>query len=215
MCRFEYRFSFALTLVGVLLNGQSLACEPPVGFVDSPHPDIAPLAELLSHTEQIDIARGLSVALQAASRPLKDQIRQSSDLPGVGGSVMLTNGHFGGVGSRRLNCLTDGSTVVEEVLHSDGRRFSYVVWNYTSTKLRAISYGVGEFVYTPTAPDKTHVTWTYRFALNTDRMPGRLGTFGKFLFRKFFLERDYSEMMRSVLESNRLTAEAMPPETRP
>ena len=52
MRTFEYRFHFALTLVGVLLAGQSLACEPPPGFVNPPRPEIAPLDELLGHTEQ-------------------------------------------------------------------------------------------------------------------------------------------------------------------
>lgn len=209
MCKYKYRFRFALTLIAVLICEQSLACRPPAGFVDSPRPKIAPLEELVSHTEQIDIARAFAVVRQAAGRPLKDQIQQSSELPGISGSFMLTDGDFGGVGSRRLNCLTDGSTLVEEVLHRDEQRFLYVVWNYTSTKARPISYGVGEFIYTPVAPDKTHVKWTYRFALNKERMPGRLGSLGQFLFRKFFLERGYAAMMRGVLESTRATAEAM------
>lgn len=211
---FLYRFRLVLTLVGVLLNSQSLACEPPAGFVDSPHPDIAPLAELMSHTEEIDIARGLSAVTQAGNRPLQQGIRPTRDLPGVTGTYRLTNEGFGSVGSRRLVCLTDGSTVVEEVLHSeqhsDGRRFRYVVWNYTSAKFHAVNYAVGEFVHTQTAPDRTHVTWTYRFALKTDRMPGRLGTFGKFLFRKFFLEREFADWMRTLLESGRSNAEATP-----
>jgi hypothetical protein len=85
----ECRFHFALTLAGLLLGGQSLACEPPVGFVNPPRPDIAPLEELLGHTEQIDIARSLAVVMRAgANRPLSEGIRPTRDLPGVSGTLI-------------------------------------------------------------------------------------------------------------------------------
>ena len=42
MRTFEYRFHFAMTL-GLLLSGQSQACEPPPGFVNPTRPEIAPL----------------------------------------------------------------------------------------------------------------------------------------------------------------------------
>ena len=206
MRTFEYRFHFALTLVGVLLGGQSLACEPPVGFHNPPRPDIAPLEELLAHTEQIDIARSLAVVAQAGNRPLSEGIRPTRDLPGVSGTFNLTSGGFGSVGARRLVCLTDGSIAVEEVLHSevhsDRRQFRYVVWNYTSPKFRDVRYAVGEFVHTQPAPDKTHVNWTYRFALKEGRDPG--------LFRKSFLDGAFAEWMRSLLERGRSNAEAVP-----
>jgi hypothetical protein len=205
MRTFGYRFHFTLTLVGLLLGGQSLACEPPVGFVNPPRPDIAPLEELLSHTEQMDIARSLA-AMQGGSRPLSEGIRPTRDLPGVSGTFNLTSGGFGTVGARRLVCLTDGSIAVEEVLqsevHGESRRFRYVVWNYTNPKFRDVSYAVGEFIHTQPAPDKTHVDWTYRFALKKDRDPG--------LFRKSFLDTVFAEWMRSVLERGRSNAEAAP-----
>ena len=205
MHKSENRFHFALTLVGMLLSGQSLACEPPAGFVNPPRPDIAPLEKLVSHTEQMDIARGLAIVMRAANRPLQEVIRPTKELPGVTGTFNL-EGRFGTPGSRRFVCLTDGSTVVEEVLFSevnpDNRRFRYAVWNYTSSKFRDVSYAVGEFVYTQPAPDKTHVNWTYRFALEKGRDPG--------LFRKSFLESAFAEWMRSVLDLKRSTAEAAP-----
>ena len=43
MRTFKYRFHIAPALAGLLLGGPSLACEPPVGFVNPPRPDIAPL----------------------------------------------------------------------------------------------------------------------------------------------------------------------------
>ena len=206
MRTFENRFHLPLTLVGLLLSGQSLACEPPAGFVNPPRPDIAPLEELLGHTEEMDIARSLAVVMQGANRPLSEVIRPTRDLPGVSGTFNLTSGRFGTVGARRLVCLTDGSVAVEEVLHSEvhseSRRFRYVVWNYTSPKFRDVNYAVGEFIRKQPAPDKTHVNWTYRFALKEGRDPG--------LFRKSFLDTVFAEWMRSVLERERATAEAAP-----
>jgi hypothetical protein len=208
MRKFGYRCCTALAIVGVLLHGESVACEPPAGFVNPPRPALAPLEELVSHTEQMDIARGLAVVMQAASRPLQEIIRPTKELPGVRGTFDL-KGPFGTPGSRRLVCLTDGSLAVEEVLDSevnpDNRRFRYVVWNYTSRTFRAVDYAVGEFIYTQPASDKTHVNWTYRFALKNER-----GIIDESRFRKSFLERHFAEWMRSVLELKRSTAEAAP-----
>jgi hypothetical protein len=205
MRTFEHKGHFAPTLIGLLLSGQSLACQPSVGFVNPPRPDIAPLEELLSHTEQIDIARSLAVVMQAgANRPLREGIRPTRDLPGVSGVFNLTSGGFGTVGARRLLCLTDGSIAVEEVLdrevHNESQRFRYVVWNYTSPKFRDVRYAVGEFIHTQPASGKTHINWTYRFALKEGRDPG--------LFRKSFLDSIFAEWMRSLLERGRSNAEA-------
>jgi hypothetical protein len=207
--RLQYRFRFALALVGILLWGQSPACEPPPGFVNPPLPDIAPLDGLLSHTEEIDIARPLAVVVQAGNRPLQEGIRPTANRPGVSGTFRLTKEAYGGVGSRRLVCLDDGSMAVEEVLHSethsDNRRFRYVVWNYTSERFRVVDYAVAEFVHTQPAPDRTHINWTYRFALKSG-----LSAEERSRFRETFLERDQAEWMRSMLERGRSRAEAMP-----
>jgi hypothetical protein len=213
MHKFQYRFRFALTLAGMLLAGQGKACEPPAGFVNPPRPDIAPLEELLSHTEQVEIARPLSAAAQSANRPLQEAILPTKDLPGVSGTFRLSSGPYGSVGARRLVCLTDGSIAVEEVLHTesngDSSRFRYVVWNYTNQKFRDVSYAVGEIVRTQPAPDKTLVDWTYRFALKSDQEPGQPDDQARSRFRKSFLERDFAEWMRSQLERGRSRAEAM------
>jgi hypothetical protein len=74
-----------------------------------------------------------------------------------------------------------------------------------AASLRAVSYAVGEFVHTQTAPDRTHVNWTYRFALKSG-----LSTEEKSRFRETFLERDHAEWMRSLLERGRSRAETMP-----
>jgi hypothetical protein len=206
MRTFQYQFYVALTLAAVLLHGQSLACEPPVGFVNPSRPDIAPLDELLARTEEMVIARSLADLAKVPSRPLSEGIRPTKDLPGVSGTFNLTTKGYGTPGARRLVCLTDGNMSVEEVLHTetngDSQRFRYVVWSYTSPKFRDVSYAVGEFIRTQPEPGKTHVNWTYRFALKEGRDPA--------LFRKSFLDSIFAEWMRSVMENGRAHAESAP-----
>jgi hypothetical protein len=202
----ENRFHLALTL-GLLLSGQSLACEPPAGFVNPPRPEVAPLEELLSHTETKEIAQPLAAVMQAANRPLR--IDATKDMAGVTGTFRLSNGPYGTVGARRLVCKTDGTISVEEVLltesNSEGSRFRYVVWNYTGPKYRDVDYAVGEFVRTQPAPDKTLVSWTYRFALKSG-----LSSEERSRFQKVFLERELSEWMRTQLDRPTSSAETKP-----
>jgi hypothetical protein len=197
MRKFEYRFHLALALAGPWFAGQSQACEPPPGFVNPPRPDIAPLEDLLSHTEVKEIPQPLAAVMQAASRTLR--IDATKDLPGVSGTFRLSNGPYGSVGARRFVCKTDGSTSVEEVLltesNAESSRFRYVVWNYTSPKFRDVQYAVGEFVRTQPAPNRTHVNWTYRFALKSG-----LSAEEKSRFQKIFLKREFSEWMRTQLD---------------
>jgi hypothetical protein len=195
----KYRFHVALTLVGALLAAQSMAaCQPPVGFVNQPRPDIAPLEGLLSHTEGKKVSQPLAEVMKGAARPLEEAIRPTKDLPGVSGTFRLSNGPYGTVGARRLVCLTDGSTAVEEVLltesNGDSNRFRYVVWAYTGPKFRDVAYAVGEFVRTQPTPQTTQVDWTYRFALKNG-----LSAENKSRFEKIFLEQEFALWMRSVL----------------
>jgi hypothetical protein len=196
MRTFEYRFPIALTL-GMSLAGLSQACEPPAGFVNPPRPEIAPLEQLLSHTETKDIPQSLAAATQATNRPLR--IDATKDLAGVTGTFRLSDGPYGTVGARRLVCKTDGTIAVEEVLltesDADSRRFRYVVWNYTSPKFRDVEYAIGEFVRTQTAPEKTRINWTYRFALKSG-----LSSEERARFQKVFLEQQFSLWMRTQLD---------------
>ena len=193
----EYRFHLAPALVGMLLGGPGLACEPPPGFVNPPRPDIAPLDELLSHTELKEIPLPLADVMKAANRPLR--IDATKDMAGVTGTFRLSDGPYGTVGARRLVCKTDGSIAVEEVLltesNAEGSRFRYVVWNQTSEKFRDVAYAVGEFVRTQPAPDRTLVNWTYRFALKRG-----LSSEEKARFQKIFLERELSAWMRTQMD---------------
>jgi hypothetical protein len=194
MRKIQYR-SLLPPLAAALLPVRSLACEPPAGFVNPPRPDIAPLEQLVAHTEQKIVARSMAEVMKGAARPLEEAIRPTRDLPGVSGTFRLSDGPYGSVGARRLVCLTDGNVAVEEVLLTEStagiNRFRYVVWNYTHPKFADVRYAVGEFVRTQPEPDKTVVNWTYRFSLEEGRDPEQ--------FRKSFLETTFAEWMRNVL----------------
>jgi hypothetical protein len=187
------------------------ACAPPHGFRDTPHPVIAPMEQLVSHTEVILIDRPFSAVSNAMNKPLNQALRGSNSLPGVSGDFMLTKGQFGAPGSRHIVCLTDGGSVEEEALEheqtADSGHFRYIVWNYQTPKARPILYGVGEFHTLQIDGSHTRVTWTYSFRLRGDTFPGSLGALGRLLFRVGFLDRDYAAMMRGVLNGYKATAE--------
>jgi hypothetical protein len=207
-------FTWAVVLfciTGDTLGAATVACAPPPGFRDSPHPAIAPAEQLVAHTEEIRISRPLSAVSDAMNKPLNQVLRGSNSLPGVSGDFMLTKGRFGVAGSRHIVCLTDGGSVEEEALEREqdasSSRFRYIVWNYQTPKARPIAYGVGEFRSFATDGSLTRVTWTYSFKLKEDVFPGNLGALGRFLFRVGFLDRDYAAMMRGVLNGYKATAE--------
>jgi hypothetical protein len=180
-------------------------CLPPTGFSNGPHPVIAGPDQLVAHTEEITVARPLAQMLDNKVE-LKDAIHKAGSLPGVVGVFPLGTIPFPRPGSRHIVCLSDGSTLLEQSLEEDRTstfyRFRYMVWNYTSPKARPIEYGIGEFRDTQIDSDHTHIVWTYSFRLKTNTFPGYLGSFGRYLFRVTFLERDYAAMMRATLHAN-------------
>jgi len=200
-------------LVAILLSASASAqtCTPPPNFVDTPHPAIVPVQQLVTHTEEITIARPLIVVLNAVDKPLKDTFKKTDALPTVSGEYQLTQTAFGTPGSRRLTCLSDGSTLEEEVLQSDrdmrSHRFRYIVWNYTTRKARPIEYGIGDFYYSQLDAGSTHITWIYSFKLKEHTFPGNFGSLGRWLFRRYFLEREYADLMRGVLNGYKTDAE--------
>jgi hypothetical protein len=204
---------FAVVIsTGVYVRSSMATCVRPPGFTDTPHPAVAPVDRLVSHSEEIIINRPLAVAVSAADQPLQDALHHPNSLPGVAGDLSLTGGEFGTPGSRRLVCLSDGSTLEEQALEreqdSHSYRFRYVVWNYTTVKARPIVYGVGEFLYSGLSEKSTRVHWTYSFELNRRRFPGYLGSLGDFLFRVGFLDRQYAELMRGTLKGLKTDAES-------
>jgi len=192
------RFHIALFVFGALVHGEGHACQPPAGFANPPRPTIAPLEQLLRHTETKKVSQPLAEVMKGAARPLEEAIRPTKDLPGVSGTFRLSDGPYGTVGARRLVCLTDGSIAVEEVLLTESsgntNRFRYVVWGYTNTKFRDVAYAVGEFVRTQPTPETTQVDWTYRFALKDG-----LSTEDRSRFEKTFLGEQFALWMRNVL----------------
>lgn len=179
-------------------------CSPPAGFKDTPPPAIAPMEQLVSHTEEIVIHQPLDAVLaEAEHTSLNQAIKKADSLPGVAGTVVLSGEEFGYPGTRRLVCLSDGTTTEEQVLVSTrsnrSAEFKYVVWNYTTEKARPIAYGVGDFVRTDLGNGTTRMVWTYSFQLRRDRFPGYLGPLGDWFFRVTFLDREYAEMMRRTL----------------
>jgi hypothetical protein len=200
-----------VVMLGMTGSAWAGDCVAPAGFKDVPHPAIAPLDQLVSHTEVIMIDRPLPAVSGAMDKPLKETIRSSKALPGVAGDFMLTKGEFGAPGSRHIVCLTDGGSVEEESLErgqsGNSAWFRYIVWNYQTPKARPIAYGVGSFRTVQMDGSHTRVTWTYSFRLKDDVFPGELGALGEWLFRVGFLDREYAAMMRDVLEGYKTAAE--------
>jgi hypothetical protein len=196
--------ALALMLATRAVWADAPSCVPPPGFKDTPHPAIASVEQLVAHSEEVIINRPLAVVLDELNRtPLNQAIHKADSLPGVAGTYVLSEGDFGMPGSRRLVCLTDGSTTEEQVLQNDrdqnSAQFRYVVWNYTTEKARPVVYAVGQFVRSDLGDGRTRVRWTYAFQLNRHRFPGYLGPIGDYLFRVGFLDRDYAQMMRRTL----------------
>lgn len=197
--------------LGRPLRPPGAPCRPEPGFAPSAMPD-AQEAGLVSHVERIRIDAPLAANLAFLERQSLEHTIQESALPHVTGTYDLTPGGFGAMGSRRLTCLSDGSSLVEQVLvadqTADTARFRYMVWDYTSPKARGVHHAIGEFVRRSAGQNATEVTWTYSFALRRDRFPGRFGPLGRFAFRKAFLERDYAQMMRNTLAAEKGGVEA-------
>ncbi len=133
--------------------------------------------------------------------PLERLLPGTRDLPGVAATHPLGDRPFPAPGSRRLVCLSDGSTALEEVLaHETGRLLDYVVWGYTTPAAAPIAYGLGSFRFTDIG-DATLVTWTYAFRLKTDRFPGSLGAVGRRLFRLAFVDTAYARFMAAGMDA--------------
>lgn len=186
---------------------------PPAGFVDTAPPTVAEPERLVRHAEAILIARPLAeVAARVDALPLSVRHPPAAGLPGVVGTCPLTADGFGPVGGRHLVFLTDGSTVVEQVLENARTdtdwRFRYVVWGYSTPAAKPLRYGVGDFHYVAEG-NATRVVWTYTFALKPEAFPGVLGVgLGGLLLKLIFLNGPYAKWMRAGLSAIRQGVEA-------
>lgn len=180
----------------------SAACKPPAGFVEPPMPKIG--KKLVSHIEETVMKVSLNTAVQKRrTTDLQSVIARTEDLPHVTGEYQLSKLPFGTQGTKRYVCLSDGGSLVEQILidkqTSDKYQFRYQVWGYTSEAAKAVHYAVGEFIYTPVSKTKTNVKWTYSFALKKDQFPGYLGALGRGLFNMSFLQSKYAPLMKGSL----------------
>jgi hypothetical protein len=216
--RYALRKWSSASVVLVCLTQSAVAasdvqCALPVDFANSPPPDIE-TAMLVDHTEEIIIDRPLDVVLAQGNRtPIEKTMRGTSTLPGVAGTHLL-RGAWPEPGALRVACLTDGGSTQEQVIDNarsgNTHHFRYEVWNYTTPQARPVAYAVGDFLETDLGDGRTRIHWTYAFRLRPDQFPGYLGPLGRMLFRKFYLDTRYAELMRGALAVRKAAAEQEP-----
>lgn len=186
---------------------------PPPGFVDTPHPPLAGPERLVSRTEEIVIDRPLARVLAVVDAlPIQQAFAPEGSVPGVADTFVLAGERFDAPGSRHMIFLTDGTTAVEQVLEKTtteaGRRFRYVVWNYTTPTAAPLVYGLADWRYLAEG-EATRIRWTYSFELRRNRFPGLLGVgLGGRLLKAVFLDGPYAAWMRAALAQVKRSAEA-------
>ncbi|MBX3485995.1 SRPBCC family protein [Phenylobacterium sp.] len=186
--------------------------QPPPGFVETPRPPLAGPEKLVGRVEQVVIDRPFAQVVAAVdATPLSARHPAASGLPGVADTLALNPQGFGPVGGRHLVFLTDGTTVIEEVIENTRTdaawRFRYQVWGYTTPAARPLRYGLGDFHYVAEG-DRTRLAWTYSFELKGDRFPGFLGAgLGGALLKLAFLDGPYARWMRAGLAAIKAAAE--------
>ena len=203
---------------GPAMAASAVQCPVPAGFIDTVPPDIE-TEMLVDHTEEITVNRPLDIVVAEANRiPIEKTMHGTSTLPGVAGTHLL-RGTWPEPGALRATCLTDGGSTEEQVIanarRGDTHHFRYEVWNYTTPQARPIIYAVGDFLETDLGDGRTLIHWTYAFRLRLDEFPGYLGPLGRFLFRKFYLNTRYAELMRGALAVRKESAEHELPKQAP
>lgn len=207
-----------LSVALVCLSAAAMAasqerCAIPPSFVDTPSPVIEQ-AMLVDHFEDITINRPLDVVIAEGNRiPIEKTMHGTSTLPGIAGTQVL-RGTWPEPGALRVVCLTDGGSTEEKVLvnirSGNIHHFRYEVWNYTTPQARPVTYAVGDFLETDLGEGRTAIHWTYAFRLRPDEFPGYLGPLGRVLFRKFYLDARYAELMRGALTVRKASTEQGP-----
>jgi hypothetical protein len=205
-----------VSLVGLFapaMAASQVQCAIPSGFVDTPPPAIEQ-AMLVDHAEDITINRPLDVVIAENNRtPIEKTMHGTSTLPGIAGTHVL-RGSWPEPDALRVVCLTDGGSTEEQILENtrsgNTHHFRYEVWNYTTPQARPVAYAVGDFLETDLGDGRTDIHWTYAFRLRANEFPGYLGPLGRVLFRKFYLDSSYAELMRGALTVRKTSAEQAP-----
>jgi hypothetical protein len=207
-------WSFVLIcLTESALASSDVQCPVPADFRDTPPPNIEP-GRLVAHVEEITINRSLDAVIAEGNRTsLEKTMHKTSRLPGVAGTHLL-RGTWPEQGALRVTCLTDGGSTEETVIANSREaathHFRYEVWNYTTPRARPVVYAVGDFLESDLGDGRTRIRWTYSFRLREDRFPGYLGPLGRALFRSFYLDTTYAELMRGALAVRKENAEHSP-----
>ncbi len=119
-------------------------------------------------------------------------------LPPVQATIPLNNKAYQDEGYRRIVCLKDGNSAIEEMTTCiPNKYFSYKVWNYTLKAAKIIEYARGEWWFAP-FKNSTHVKWRYSFVLKNKGI-GKLGALGRLLFKQYFIKAQYNELMVHAL----------------
>jgi hypothetical protein len=171
----------------------------------------------VSNEVEVEIKKPISEVYKwVVYTPLEIQLQGTAKIPGVSSTKLMNDKKLGEIGHRRLVCLNDGNTAVEEHTfveeineHVSKRYFSYKVWNYTLKIAQNIEYGRGEWWFTPEG-DLTHIRWRYSFKLNKQKILGRIGVLGRALFQIFFLKTRYNDFMAETLKKLKNDLEKKP-----
>lgn len=139
--------------------------------------------------------------------PLEEQLHGTKKIPGVRSTRAINNKNFGTPGYRRVICLEDDNTVVEEFIENVTEKyFYYKVWNYTLKDAQVIDYATGEFWFTP-IENKTHIKWRYSFKLDDTKFLGKIGCIGRWIFKTVFIKAQYNEFMVKTLNDAKIEIE--------
>ena len=157
-------------------------------------------AKLVSNEIEIEINKPVGDVFKwVVYKPLEQKLRGTDKIPGVRTTTALNDKAPGTIGYRRLVCLEDGNSAVEEFMENKpDNYFSYKVWNYSLKMGQNIEYAKGEWWFTPIG-DKTHIRWRYCFKLNSDKLIGKTGCCGRWLFDTFFVKTRYNDWMIKTL----------------
>ena len=142
----------------------------------------------VEHTETATVAVPPDALLQwVVMTPLEDVLTGFGDLPPVTHTVLLTD-TWGDAESRRRVELEGGDSALEELVsYEPGRRFEYVVWNFTNRARLATDFAVADFVVEP-ADGGSRLIWTYRFSPRGSVSKGILERFVRDQYAGFMRE---------------------------